>query len=313
MDLLSDSLLRLQPRDARYYPSALSAPWGFATPEGPASYHVVLEGQCWFDVDDHAPVQLHAGDVAITPTGRACRFRSGADVWAPPLASLMPYVADDGVLRPPGSGPTTHLICGTIDFDLAAPHPLLDALPARIVVRSAEEGTKPWLRQTLQAIAHESRLGEPGASAAMSYLACVLFVRVVRAYLQEADLQESDRRASGAPGPGLLRALQDSQIAPVLEAVHTRPDHDWTVASLAATAGLSRSAFAERFVEVMDVTPMVYVTRWRMREAARLLRMGEAPLDEIAERVGYGSAAALGRRFKQEVGKTPGTYRAQAA
>jgi len=303
MDLLSDSLLRLQPRDARYYPSELAAPWGFATPEGPASYHVVLEGSCWFDVDGHAPTQLHAGDVAITPTGRACRFRSASDAWAPPLASLMPYVGDDGVLRPPGLGPTTHLICGTVDFDLAAPHPLLDALPARIVVRSPEEDAKPWLRQTLQAIAHESRLRQPGASAAMSYLACVLFVRVVRAYLRESDV----------PGPGLLRALQDPQIAPVLDAVHTRPADDWTVASLADVAGLSRSAFAERFVEVMDVTPMAYVTRWRMREAARLLRAGKAPLDEIADRVGYGSAAALGRRFKQEVGETPGTYRTQAA
>jgi AraC-like DNA-binding protein len=299
MDVLSSTLLSLQPKGARYYPSEMSAPWGFSTPEGPASYHVMLEGSCRFEVGGLPPVDLHAGDVAVTPSGAACRFRSDADALTPPITALRSLVGDDGVLRRDGEGPVTQLMCGTIDFDLAVPHPLLDALPDRVVVRSIDCERSPWLKHTLDAIAFESRCNRPGAAAAMSYLACVLFVRIIRVYL--------DRHEPAAPG--LVRALRDPYVAPSVDAIHNDPAAGWTVERLAETAGLSRSAYAERFTEVMGEPPMEYVTRWRMREAARLLRTGNDPLAVVADRVGYGSAASFGRRFKQEVGITPGGFR----
>lgn len=303
MDLLSATLLQLQPSGSRYYPSEMHAPWGFSTPEGAASYHVVLEGECYLEVEGLEPVMLRAGDVAVTPNGAACRFRSDLRAPAPPIESLISSVDDAGVLRRPGRGPVTNLICGTIDFDFAVPHPLLDALPARIVVRSIDCEQAPWLRQTLDAIAFESRCARPGAPAAMSYLACVLFVRVVREHMNH--LKDA--------APGLLRALSDPHIAPVIEAIHNAPATDWTVEALADVAALSRSAFAKRFASVMGEPPIEYVTRWRMREAARLLRTGTAPMVEVAEHVGYSSAASFGRRFKLEMGQTPGRYRKQAA
>lgn len=303
MDLLSATLLQLQPRGARYFPSAMSAPWGFSTPEGSASYHVVLKGECRFEVEGVEPVVLRAGDVAITPSGSPCRFRSDPSALAPPIESLIASVDDTGVLRRSGSGPETHLVCGTIDFDLAVRHPLIEALPPRIVVRAMDCEQAPWLRQTLDAIAFEARCTRPGAPAAMSYLACVLFVRVVREYMSQRE----------NAAPGLLRALNDPKIAPVIEAIHGTSSAEWTVEALADVAALSRSAFAERFASVMGEPPMEYVTRWRMREAARLLRTGTAPMAEIAEQVGYGSAAAFSRRFKREMGQTPGRYRKRVA
>jgi AraC-like DNA-binding protein len=299
MDLLSDTLLRLQPNGSRYFPSELAAPWGFSTPDGPASYHVVLKGDCEMLVEDLEPVDLHAGDVALTPGGAACAFRSDDRAMTPSIESLLESVDDDGILRRRGDGPFTHLVCGTIDFDLAVPHPLLDALPDRLVVRSIDCERAPWLQQTLDAIAFESRCTRAGSSAAMSYLACVLFIRVVREHL----------RRNVPDGPGLLRALEDPHVAPALEAIHAHPERDWTVANLADQVGLSRSAFADRFSDVMGEPPMEYVTRWRMREAARMLRTGSAPLIEVAEQVGYSSSASFGRRFKHEMGTTPGTYR----
>lgn len=303
MDLLSTTLLQLQPSGSQYYPSEMSAPWGFSTPEGAASYHVVLSGACYLEVEGMDPVMLRAGDAAVTPNGAPCRFRSDLRALAPPIESLIPHVDEAGVLRRPGSGPETNLVCGTIDFDLAVPHPLLDALPPRIVVRSMDCDQAPWLRQTLDAIAFESRCTRPGAHAAMSYLACVLFVRVVREHMSRIE----------DAAPGLLRALNDPHIAPVVEAIHNEPATDWTVEALADVAALSRSAFAERFASVMGEPPMEYVTRWRMREAARLLRTGTAPLVEVAEQVGYSSAASFGRRFKLEMGQPPGRYRNKAA
>jgi len=123
----------------------------------------------------------------------------------------------------------------------------------------------PWLRQTLDAVGFESRCTRPGAPAAMSYLACVLFVRVVRGHVSRLE----------DAAPGLLRALNDPYIAPVIEAIYNKPAMDWTVEALADVAALPRSAFAER--------------------------------------VEYSSAASLGRRFKLEMGQTPGRYRKQVA
>lgn len=330
MDLLSTTLLRLQPRGARYFASEMAAPWGFAAPAGVASYHVVLRGRCELVVDDPGPggpatsdthtVVLEAGDVAVTPTGAACRFRSDADALTPPLSALAAQIGDDGVLRSPGRGPVTELVCGTIDFDLAVPHPLLEGLPPVLTMREggvcgpgayagdgapadspgsgmARSGSP--VRHLIDAIAREARCSRPGATAAMSYLACVLFVRVVRDYVHHGTVD----------GPSLVRGLQDPYVAPALDAVHADPAHDWTIAAMADTAGLSRSAFADRFTRAVGTPPIEYVTRWRMREAARLLRTTHATLADVADRVGYGSAAAFGRRFKEEVGQPPGAFR----
>lgn len=78
---------------------------------------------------------------------------------------------------------------------------------------------------------------------------------------------------------------------------------------MARECGLSRSVLAERFAHLVGVPPMQYLARWRIQLAASLLRSGKASLAEIAERVGYGSEAALSRAFKREVGVAPAMYR----
>ena len=63
---------------------------------------------------------------------------------------------------------------------------------------------------------------------------------------------------------------------------------------------------AERFTRLVGMPPMQYLARWRMQMAANLLRTTTAGLAEIAERVGYGSEAALSRAFKRSLGVAPG-------
>jgi AraC-like DNA-binding protein len=81
------------------------------------------------------------------------------------------------------------------------------------------------------------------------------------------------------------------------------------VASLAEQVGMSRSAFADKFADVVGESPMEYVTRWRLQKAASLLRAGELALAEVAARVGYQSDAAFNKAFKRLMGVTPGAYR----
>src|SRR5262249_43528955 len=115
---------------------------------------------------------------------------------------------------------------------------------------------------------------------------------------------------SRIPGKlGWLSGLVDMQVGKALSAIHDDPAHEWTVESLAAIAGLSRSAFAARFLETVGQPPLQYLTRWRLNVAADQLRVGAARISQIAPQVGYGSEAALTREFKAQFGTTPAAFR----
>jgi AraC-like DNA-binding protein len=91
--------------------------------------------------------------------------------------------------------------------------------------------------------------------------------------------------------------------------LHANPAYPWTVDGLAAEVGLSRSAFAQRFTNLLGQPPMQYLARWRLRAAARELRSGKTPLAELAGKVGYESEAAFSRAFKREFGMAPALWR----
>ena len=130
-------------------------------------------------------------------------------------------------------------------------------------------------------------------------LAEVLFIQTLRAHI-----------ASGAESKlGWLRAIFDPQIGAALRAVHADVNSSWTVESLAAAAGMSRSAFAARFKELLGQTPLDYVTEWRMQKAVLLLKEEDKKLVEVAQSVGYDSDAAFSKAFKRIVGVTPGECR----
>ena len=116
---------------------------------------------------------------------------------------------------------------------------------------------------------------------------------------------------SGAPPDqgGVLAALADPQLSESLACIHDRPGDAWSLETLARSAGMSRSVFADRFREVVGLPPMQYVTHWRMQRARRLLVDGNLALESVAEQVGYESAAAFSRVFKRSVGEAPGSYR----
>jgi AraC-like DNA-binding protein len=83
------------------------------------------------------------------------------------------------------------------------------------------------------------------------------------------------------------------------------------VAELAAEMGSSRSVFAERFLAVTGMTPHRYVTELRMRLAAQWIGRERQPIESVAFRLGYGSAAAFSRAFKRIHGYPPGALRQQ--
>ena len=115
-----------------------------------------------------------------------------------------------------------------------------------------------------------------------------------------------------AAQPGLLRGLADTRIAAALRGMHGDTERSWTVEDLARAAGMSRSAFFARFARTVGMRPMEYLQTWRMAVAKDLLTGGTVTLDEVAQRVGYGSASTCSTAFSRHVGIPPGRYMRRA-
>ena len=91
-----------------------------------------------------------------------------------------------------------------------------------------------------------------------------------------------------------------------MNVLHVRPRDAWTAESLAAEVGLSRSAFAERFVSLVGQPPMQHLTSWRMHLAADKLRSGS----QVAK-VAYEAEAAFSQAFKRQFRQSPAKWRAR--
>jgi AraC-like DNA-binding protein len=201
-----------------------------------------------------------------------------------------------------GGGTVSQFICGSFLFENAAGSPLLALLPPLIHVRRSESEPAEWLASTLQLLAYEARQTRPGAKAVISLLTEIIFVQAVRAWMEDQPAGEG----------GWLRALRDPQIGAALELIHRAPERSWSVAALAREVAMSRSPFAARFTALVGEPPLAYLTRWRMHRAARLLQSDHLTVSEIAELVGYESAAAFSKAFKRRFGVPPGAHRQPA-
>ena len=110
-----------------------------------------------------------------------------------------------------------------------------------------------------------------------------------------------------------LVGLQDERMGRVVDAILDDPGADYTVDSLAATAAMSRSAFAERFTESFGRSPMSFVNHVRMQRAAEMLAVDNSSVDEIAKTVGYLSRSHFSRAFKDHSGLPPNAFRAESS
>jgi AraC-like DNA-binding protein len=183
-------------------------------------------------------------------------------------------------------------------FDNGATDPLLAVLPPFIHVKA--KAARPWLRSTVEQVVAELDSGGAGSDEVATRLSDILFIQAVRAHFQEnADSAEA----------GWLAGARDQHVGRALALLHGQPDQPWTVGSLARRVAFSRSAFADRFMELVGEPPLRYLTRLRINTAAQRLRSGDDKLTTIAADVGYESVSAFNRAFKRHLGMTPGEYR----
>jgi AraC-like DNA-binding protein len=313
MDALSDVLRAVRLSGAFFFDVYARAPWVAETPHGCSivkamfpgsdhliSYHLLMEGSCWVEIDGEQPVKLAAGDIIVLPQGDTHVLTTALGMRKSPEMSLYRRPESGGVLPAKiqvggDSGEAAHFVCGFLGCDSRPYNPLLTALPRMIHVSNQTSGA---LGEYFKFALAESR-NRMGGECMLGRISELMFVDVVRRYLESLP---ADRNT-------WLGGLRDQYVGRALMALHASPAREWTLELLAAEAALSRSAFAERFTQFVGQPPMQYLANWRMQLATNYLRGGSESLASIASRVGYDSEAAFSRAFKKVVGAPPGEWR----
>lgn len=190
----------------------------------------------------------------------------------------------------------SQLVCAALRFQGGANHPLAQALPPLIVLPLSD---MPALGATLELLFSEAQPIRPGHQLLADRLLEVLLIQLMRWLLEQPERY---------PMPvGLLAGLGHAQLSKTLAAVHLQPAHPWPLDAMARHAGMSRSAFAQAFKQVVGQTPAEYVALWRLALAQERLARGQ-PVARVADAVGYGSASALSRAFSAKLGQSPRTW-----
>lgn len=190
------------------------------------------------------------------------------------------------------------LITARVRFDAGDGSPVAEALPlpALLPLRAlwGSEGI-------LDVLFDEALTQRCGRQALLDSLFQALLVQLLRTLMESGQIQI-----------GLLAGMGHPRLRHALVAMHEQPSHEWSLQALAERAGMSRSAFAEGFREVVGSTPGHYLQLWRTRLVQQALRRGQ-PLKRIAGDVGYGSEAALSRAFKAQTGQSPRQWKQAAS
>jgi AraC-like DNA-binding protein len=313
MDALSETLRVVRLVGAIFIQGRFTAPWCYQSPradtvaqllepgaERVVIFHLITEGECFVELADAAPLRLVAGDAVIFPQGDA--HRMGSQPGLPPAQGAR---LDQVLARRPrqlaygGGGATTRLVCGYLACDARLARLLLAGLPQVLRVNVLGSNAGHWLESSMRYALAEARSPRPGGEGVLAKLAELLFIEVLRRYMNE--------QAQGRTG--WLAGVGDAVVGAALSWLHKDPARAWTLDELARSAGSSRSVLAERFQRLVGVSPMQYLTQWRMLLAANLLRGSSAQLSRIAEDVGYQTDSAFSRAFRREFGSPPAAWR----
>ena len=302
-DPLGETLHMLRLTGTLYCRGEFTAPFAIEIPEfdGVMTFLVVTSGRCWLEVRGSEPRLLEQGSLAPIPHGTPHVISSDPKVPAEPLFDLPVEKISERYenLRYGGGGARTRTMYGVVRFDDVAAQHLVRLLPEKIQIDSWDDNTGGWLHSTLRFISSEATALRPGGETVITRLADVLVIQAIRAWLDTSP--EADQ--------GWLAALRDHQVGRALALIHKAPEQNWSVASLSREVAMSRSAFSARFSQLVGVSPIKYLTDWRMQIArTRLLDTADS-VAVISDELGYQSEAAFCRAFKRTFDVSPGSLR----
>ena len=329
MDALSDLLQTIQLSAKIYVCRAVGGPWNMQVHYRPQGiFHTVIQGQCYLrEGGSDDLVLLQAGDGVAFPTGGAHWISDSPGSQDLVAENVVKVTGDDGLLllktgevtvsasdsAPWGNDPrmapsaggdsprddqVTILLSGALSYDSSIDHPFLKSLPCFIQTSSKSSGDLHRHDVLTNLLIEESFGSYPGKRLMVDHLAEALFVQLLRVHMRKVKHTN-----------GYMAALSDPNIGVALNLIHTETDQKWTIEALSRASAMGRTAFTQKFVDMVGHTPKSYLTSTRLIKAKGRLQNSNDSMVNIAEGAGYASEAAFGKAIKQHFNTTPGELR----
>ena len=297
MDALSGVLERAKLKTVFYPKFLFSSPWGVEMEQDSRSqFWKLLKGTCYLRVPGEKDIKMNVGDIVCIPHGSKHLISGKSNSTCVP-ASEFGKAYHSGKPLFQGRDEETILMGGHFEFTPSVQHPFIKSLPKVIHINTTKE-INLCLEHAALMMNEEISSEKIGSKLILSRLVDILFVLIIRAYIEQVDIKG-----------GFLMALKDDRICKSLKNIHEFPEKDWKLNQLAASANMSRSLYCREFKRFVGETPLSYLTNWRILKSKELLSESKDNISEIANRVGYQSEAAFNRLFKSKVGETPASYR----
>ncbi|CAM3733525.1 cupin domain-containing protein [Bordetella tumulicola] len=280
IDRLSGVLERFRVQAQLHHSGALCGLNHFDAREGHGYLHVLRRGQ------------LTVSHPGARDVPKSMRFDE-------PTLLLYPRPFTHRFHNPPVEG--SDFTCARLNFDGGSYNPLARALPPLIALPLARVSGLDLALELLFAETDQMRCGQ---RLLVDRLFEVVVIQLMR-WLLDHPLEAGVR-------PGFITGLSDPRLARALVAMHDAPGEPWSVGHMAERAGMSRTAFANTFREVVGQTPADYLNDWRIALAQNRLREGQ-PIKMLADELGYANPSALSRAFSAKVGMSPREWLAKTS
>lgn len=304
MDALSVLLQNVHLFETKYYRLNVTGNWSYSlTRQDTILFYLVMSGGFCIDVGN-GPRETRAGDMIMIPSAHqhvsyALNYHSDE---AQPLDELLTSCKDH-TLDVKGDGDSeASLILIECKYDKAMIRPLLSVLPSILPeVNDEDDGRFEVIDVEIRLLTLEAEHERMGKTAVINHWASIMMIECLRVYIE--SLPEATEN--------WLKAMKDPFLTKALVAMHEMPSENWTINKLAEVAGMSRSSFAQRFKEVVGIPPLTYLMDYRLRLAARYLRLQQNSISRISGLVGYASDSTFSQAFKRVYGISPKAYRQQ--
>jgi len=255
----------------------------------------LIEGACHVEREDGIGFDLESGDfmlMAAPPNWTMTALGGGVTVdFGDAIQN------PDLLLSSAHTKQVTRFMAGNFAFSVAN-RDLISTLMLPIVRVQGNEIAAARLGALLATFGEEATADRPGRSLVLDRFLELILIEALR--YRPADI--GDGKSS------LLAGLADPRIGRALRIMHADTRRPWTLAALAREVGMSRSAFASRFLQLVGIPPIEYLANWRMTLAKSALATAEVPMSEIAEMAGFQSVSAFSTAFKRETGVSPTLY-----
>ena len=304
MDALSVLLQNVHLFETKYYRLNGAGNWSYSvTRKDTILFYLVMSGGFCIDVGDGLR-EARAGDMIMIPNAHkhvsyALNHNGEA---AESLDDLL-ISSKDRTLEIDGDGdPNSSLILIECKYDKEMIHPLLSVLPPILPeINEAADGRFEVIDVEIKLLTLEAERERMGKTAVINHWASIMMIECLRVYIE--SLPEATEN--------WLKAMKDPFLTKALAAMHEAPSQSWTIHKLAEVAGMSRSSFAQRFKDTVGMPPLTYLIDYRLRLAARYLRLQQNSIGRISQMVGYASDSTFSQAFKRVYGVSPKVYRQQ--